>query len=112
MINILKRFQLLDMLIQEGRTGTPNELAEKLGVSRRTVLLDLRLMKKMGAPIGFNRLTKSYYYNTDGKFVCTFSFKVKKVGPVTPDNDGMKLTFGSLEHFLDNIGNTIMSNKN
>lgn len=87
--DILKRFQCIDALIQKEETGTPEDLAQKIGLSKRTIYYYLDLMKKLGAPIAYNILTKSYYYKEDGCFVCAFSFGAdndnsKKAKPIVP----------------------------
>lgn len=53
----------LHELIRAERTGTPNELSEKLGLSVRTVFNYLSFMKsELEAPISFNSHTRNYYY--------------------------------------------------
>ena len=54
------------------RTGTPKELASKLGVSERTVYNYISYMKnEMNAPIRFDNQKGTYCY----KRVCELSFE-------------------------------------
>lgn len=66
----LERFQNIDTLIQEHKTGTPADLAQTIGVSKRTIYKYIRVMKNLGAPIAFNAMTRTYYYTIEGSFVC------------------------------------------
>lgn len=70
--DILQRLQIIDTLIQKEKTGTPSELAGKLGLSDRSVYEYLTLMKKLNAPIKFCPIRKSYYYDRKGKLVISF----------------------------------------
>ncbi|MFT3823007.1 MAG: HTH domain-containing protein [Chitinophagaceae bacterium] len=69
----LLRLQRIDHLIRIKNTGTPAQLAKRLGVSERTVYEYLNLMKDFGAPIKFNNYRQSYYYDQDGCFSVSFS---------------------------------------
>ena len=71
----LNRMQRIDYLIRIKGTGTPTQLADRLGLSKRSVFDYLNLMKEFGAPIKFCSSRKSYYYDEDGVFSITFSFK-------------------------------------
>ena len=72
---LIDRLNRLDHLIQIKGTGTPNELAGKLGMSRRSVYNHLNLMKGLGAPIKFCPYKQSYYYDEEGSFNISFYFK-------------------------------------
>jgi HTH domain len=59
-------------LIEAERTGTPNELSNKLDISVRTVFNYINFMKAdLEAPIVFNSQTKNYYYDR----VCDLCFR-------------------------------------
>jgi len=76
--DILQRLQIIDRLIQKEKTGTPSELASKLGLSDRSVYEYLTLMKSLNAPIKFCPIRKSYYYDKKGRLV--MSFEESKIG--------------------------------
>lgn len=61
-IRQIERLQMLNKLICEERTGTPEELADRLGVSRRQLYSYFDLLKDFGLEIGFSRKTNSFYY--------------------------------------------------
>jgi biotin operon repressor len=70
-----KRIERLDRLIRIKATGSPDQLANKLGMSRRSVFEYINLMKENGAPIKFCHSRQSYYYDEEGAFTILFSFK-------------------------------------
>lgn len=55
----------MDGLIRRCQTGSPRELAKKLGVSESTVYRILRGLRDMGLPIEYNELKNSYIYTTN-----------------------------------------------
>ena len=73
----IHRITRIDTLIRLKATGSPKELAEKIGVSERSLYEDLQQLKNdFGCPIAYSRSKRSYYYTKDGKI--TFGFNKKK----------------------------------
>jgi len=73
-VKYLQRIERIDQLIRLNATGTPKELAERLGVGETVLYETLALMKQYGAPIYYDKGMQSYYY----KEPCTFEFTFKK----------------------------------
>jgi predicted DNA-binding transcriptional regulator YafY len=71
--NFINRFQTIDRLIQRKATGTSEQLAEKIGVSRRTIIELISVMKEFGAPIYYDKHKKSYCYSELGYFNISFT---------------------------------------
>ena len=69
---IFHRLSRIDQLIRIKGTGTPGELAGKIGISERSTYEYIRLMKDFGAPVLYSRQRKSYYYKEDGRFMISF----------------------------------------
>lgn len=69
---IFHRLCRIDSLIRIKGTGTPSELADKIGISERSTYEYIRLMKDLGAPVLYSRQRKSYYYKEDGRFTISF----------------------------------------
>jgi predicted DNA-binding transcriptional regulator YafY len=69
---IFYRLNRIDHFIRIKGTGTPSELAGKIGISERSTYEYLRLMKDFGAPVYYSRQRKSYYYKEDGRFTISF----------------------------------------
>ena len=65
MQRIVEKKELMErvhLLIKRRATGTPDELAERLQVSRATVHRIMETMKGLGAPILYNFLNQTYEY--------------------------------------------------
>lgn len=58
----LNRLKRLHALIQSKATGTPNQLARKLGVSLATVSRDIEWLRLTGAPVQYDRCRQTYFY--------------------------------------------------
>lgn len=48
--------------IKEGKTGSPQELAEKIGLSRRMTYYYISRMKSSGEKIKYSRKKRSFFY--------------------------------------------------
>ena len=68
----LDRLQLMNELIINGRTGTPEEFAKRLGVCRRSlyayIALQEDLMAEDNVKIIYNRRENAFQYDKQGKF--------------------------------------------
>ena len=84
---IFNRITRIDNLIRMKATGTPAQLAERLGMSERSVYEYISLMKDLGAPIKFDSYRESYYYDEEGSF--NISFFRKK------ENDSTRRKYGN-----------------
>ncbi|MFZ2906545.1 MAG: helix-turn-helix domain-containing protein [Cyclobacteriaceae bacterium] len=58
-----QRIQYLQELIEKQRTGTPKELAGRLGISERMVYRYIDLLKDQGRPVHFCNKRKSYFFS-------------------------------------------------
>jgi len=66
----------IDQMIRLKNTGTPEELAKKLGISESTLYVCLDIMKGRGANIEYDKYAKTYFYLSEGEF--DFHFIPKK----------------------------------
>ncbi|HEX2919621.1 MAG TPA: hypothetical protein VHO50_00500 [Bacteroidales bacterium] len=72
-IEQMQRLERLDYLIRSRATGTPSELAKKLGLSQSQMFQIMKAIKeKMEAPVCYSRAEQSYYYGEDVRFVWGF----------------------------------------
>lgn len=69
---IFERLDRIDQLIRIKCTGTPAQLADKIGLSERSMYEYIRLMKEFGAPVVYSREKQSYCYLQDGRFIVRF----------------------------------------
>jgi ribosomal protein S25 len=69
----VKRIERIDKLINSNATGTPSELAEKLGLSVSHMHQTMKILKEeMNAPIYYSKVERAYRYRKNVRFVCTF----------------------------------------
>jgi predicted DNA-binding transcriptional regulator YafY len=66
------RLNAIDHLIRIRGTGSPRELAGRIGLSERSLYEFIDLMKTMGAPIRYCKYRQSYYYAEEGGFCVRF----------------------------------------
>ncbi len=64
-INLIKR---VDQLIRLQATGTPEELACKLEVSKSKLYRIINMMKEFNAPIEYNTMLETYTYKKEVQF--------------------------------------------
>ena len=68
----LERILRIDDLIRRRATGSPKELAAKLGVSERLVYDYLNIIRRYDAIIKYSYEFNSYFYVNDGYFEIGF----------------------------------------
>lgn len=70
----LRLLQRLDNLIYQEGTGNANNLASRLGISRRTVFNYLEYMREdLELPIKWCDWQQSYLYEEEGRLIIKFS---------------------------------------
>ena len=77
-IEELKRIQKIHQLISCQCTGSPDELAASICVSRRDLYYILHGLKKLGAKISYSRTKKTFRYTND--FDLSTELKVSFIG--------------------------------
>lgn len=77
-IEDLKRLRKIHELINEQNTGSPDNLAAAVCVSRSELYYILRELKKMGAQISYNRRKRSFCYSNN--FKLDMEIKVSYLG--------------------------------
>ncbi|MDR9364576.1 MAG: helix-turn-helix domain-containing protein [Balneolaceae bacterium] len=94
----IERLKYLDELIRKGNTGTPDELARRLGISRSQLYNLINYFNDLGVPVKFSRRKNSFYYHEDDKNLeITFSIKI------ITDEEIMVLQGGSCKIFSASI---------
>jgi predicted DNA-binding transcriptional regulator YafY len=53
----------IDGLIRRKQTGTPKELADKLGIAERTLFRMISQMRDLGYPIRYSQRRHTYVYD-------------------------------------------------
>lgn len=72
----LERLRLMHKLIKEEETGSPDEFANKLNVGKRQLYNLMDDLKLLGAPIRYNTISKTYYYETECKIKIDFDIDI------------------------------------
>jgi predicted DNA-binding transcriptional regulator YafY len=76
--NSIYRLEYLADLIRRKATGSPRELAEKVGVSERTIYDLINTLKELEGPISYDADRRTYYFRKQGDFRFRFRFMEKK----------------------------------
>lgn len=74
-IKQIERLQLLNKLIKEERTGSPEELSGRLGISKRQLFNLIDSMKSLGVELGYCKQSKTYYYKSRARLDIKFSLR-------------------------------------
>ncbi len=77
-LKTLERLKSIDNLIKLKATGSPNELADRLGICPSHLFNLLKLLKEFGAPLRFDVSANSYYYYTNFKLNLSFNNYLNK----------------------------------
>ena len=101
-IKQIEQYKKLEKLIKQASTGTPDEFAERLNISRTQLYTILESMKQLGAPIRYNRSIKSFYYSSDFKLTIDISVQI-----ITPTE--RKTIYGG--GFYKNIASVLFSER-
>lgn len=59
------RIYSLHLFLATERKISPRKMAQKFGVSRATLFRDLDLLKSIGAPVRYCRISQIHYYEED-----------------------------------------------
>ena len=84
----IDRINLLDKLIKEKRTGSLDELAVRMNLSKSRMCRVIEDLKLKGVPIEYSRQLYSYYYTSSYQMQVKLDFK-----PL--DNEAISLINGS-----------------
>ncbi|MCT4587803.1 MAG: HTH domain-containing protein [Carboxylicivirga sp.] len=68
----IELMQRIDKLIKRKATGSPQELADRLDISKASVHRVIDVMKEFGAPIEYCIISQSYIYSKEVAFYCGF----------------------------------------
>lgn len=73
---ILDRIDKMNRLVKSGVTGSPDEFADSLGVSRTSLYELLDELRSRGAPISYSKSARTFLYTEpfDIKIICSLRF--------------------------------------
>jgi predicted DNA-binding transcriptional regulator YafY len=70
----IDRINLLHKLIKEKRTGTPEELAKRVSLSKSRLCRVIEDLKLKGVPVAYSRQSQTYYYTNNYKMHINLEF--------------------------------------
>lgn len=70
----------LDQLIREEKTGTAQELGNKLGLSKKQTYNYINELKDLGIAISYSKTRKTFYYQEELEFICQVNIKKLATG--------------------------------
>lgn len=82
----ISRFEWLDQLIRQERTGNPPALAGRMGISVRQLYYLIDELRDLGLPVSYCRTRKTFYYRSNCRLV--FTLKIEHIsGKELPGSD-------------------------
>ena len=69
LVKYIARLQRMDLLIAMRATGSPDEFAFKMNLSRSTLFEMIQEMKGLGVDIRYSSLSSSYYYADERRII-------------------------------------------
>jgi biotin operon repressor len=106
LLKSIERLQRIDTMIRRQATGTSDEFAKKLGISRSMLMENLREMKDLGAAICFCQHRRTYYYTSEFGLVIGDLSKNKVKGGIFISSLYIKNTFklsNGIGHLTDTL---------
>lgn len=73
----IDRINLINKLISKAKTGSQEEFAKRLNISVSRLARIIEYMKDQGAPIKFDRISNTYYY--EDKYSINIEVKIEKM---------------------------------
>jgi len=73
----IDRINLINKLISKAKTGSQEEFAKRLNISVSRLARIIEYMKDQGAPIKFDRIANTYYY--EDKYSINIQIKIEKM---------------------------------
>ena len=89
----LVRIEKMHCLIKEQRTGTPDEFAAKLGISRTRLYEVIDELKSNGAPIAYSKTSTTFYYEYPFDISLGCTMKPLSQKELVEKNGGVSLPF-------------------
>ena len=89
-IHQIEKLQKLNKLIEQEKTGTPMEFAQKLNISKSKLYELLGDLKSLGMEVKYNRRQKTFYYADSSKLNIIFSLKLIKQEEIENIHGGVK----------------------
>jgi predicted DNA-binding transcriptional regulator YafY len=100
-IKHIERIEKIDKLIQENKTGGPDEFAGQMGISRRQLYNYLDELRSFGIDIQYSRLNHSFHYSNNKRLRINLNFEVIDQYQSREINGGYKINSMFLDEDID-----------
>lgn len=75
-IDHVEKIKIMHELISSERTGSPNEFAKKMEISKKGIYNTIIFLKNFDAPIRYCAVKRSFYYSSFFDLELKFSIKI------------------------------------
>ncbi len=87
----LDRISMMHKLVSRQKTGTPEELANRLGVSRTSLYELIDELRSRGAPIAYSKSAKTFFYRQPYDIAVTCTLKPLSYLEAKEHSGGIKI---------------------
>jgi biotin operon repressor len=87
----LDRISMMHKLVSRQKTGTPEELASRLGVSRTSLYELIDELRSRGAPIAYSKSAKTFFYRQPYDIAVTCTLKPLTYNEAKEHSGGVKI---------------------
>jgi biotin operon repressor len=87
----LDRISMMHKLVSRQKTGTPEEFARQLGVSRTSLYELIDELKSRGAPITYSKSAKTFFYRQPYDIAVTCSLRPLSYNEELENSGGIKI---------------------
>jgi len=87
----LDRISMMHKLVSRQRTGTPEEFASQLGVSRTSLYELIDELRSRGVPIAYSRSAKTFFYRQPYDIAVTCLLRPLTYNEEIENSGGMKI---------------------
>jgi biotin operon repressor len=87
----LDRISMMHKLVVRQKTGTPEEFACQLGISRTTLYELIDELRSRGAPIAYSKSAKTFFYRQPYDIAVTCSLRPLTYNEVKENSGGIKI---------------------
>ena len=93
LFEFIDRLQTIHKLVEQQKTGTPEEFAERLGIKRSTLYSIIEELKSKDIPITYSRQLRSFYYEHPIIFNIGYSIESLSQKEMEEKNGGFSVFF-------------------
>jgi len=87
----LDRISMMHKLVVRQKTGTPEEFAGQLGISRTTLYELIDELRSRGAPIAYSKSAKTFFYRQPYDIAVTCSLRPLTYNEIKENSGGIKI---------------------